>query len=401
MRVIKTAGEALVDAGLGNEALPYILADHEREPNRWEHLCNLGIAYRIIGDLGKAKGAYMRAIELNSQSPELWNNLGRLMEDEGEFGEAEDAIGRAFGLQQSRPIALALATQMMRRGEWSKASNLWEYGREGNSWTPIHGIPAWRGESVNGKNFLAIFEGGYGDGFMALPWMKELHERGAKVTLVVWDEVTELMERCDFIDKVLPRSKSFDGRGFDFHAPLLSLPFRLHPDPAKVEPTDRIFDPPESNVRRMRESVAEGVKPKVGLCWWAEENKIARKFRTVDVNELWPLRHLDCRWINLTLEKAPDWVETKPLKSWSDTAAMISQLDAVVTVDTAVAHLAGCLGVKTWVILPLNSDWKWGIGSERSWWYDSVEVVRNTHCFSFEPAIEKVICKLHDWMEAR
>lgn len=393
-----TPGEALLAAGLGKEAIPYLQAAHESEPDRWEHLVNLGSAYRIAADFGKSRGCFVQALEMKPDSYALWNNLSLLLQDEGQFHEATQSSLRAFKLHPSQSTGLALAVCYLREGNWNDGGGLWNYGRQNRSWYPIPGIQPWSGEPVEGRNLIVLMEGGYGDVFMALPWMRELAGQGAHVTLIAWDNMVSLLESCCFIEEVIPKSQRFDGHKFDFQAPVLSLPFLMGMTPETVKPAGRIFDPPEPNVTAMRSALANGGRKKLGLCWMAEENTIPRKFRSIKPGELKPFRHLDCRWINLTLETAPEWVETKPLKSWSDTAALISQLDAVVTVDTAVAHLAGCLKVPTLVVLPLNSDWKWGLGTDRSWWYESVRILRNTDPLRFAPALETVRHKVEEWL---
>lgn len=394
-----TPGEALLAAGLARDALPYLLAACEGHPKDWRHLSNLGSAYRILGDIGLAKGKLLEALGLNDKSPEVWNNLSNVLDDEGDFENSYIAAVNSYRLMQSRHASMCLGAAMLRRGEWAVGGRLYDGGRIGYSWVPINGIPVWNGEDVSGKRVLVLPEGGYGDSFFALPFMKEMVNRGAEVTYLVWDDQMEVLELVDFPLKTLPRSKQFDGRGFDFQSPTLSLLFGLGWKKSDVTPISRIMNVWEEERIPARKSLANGGKPKIGICWSAEESTTSRKFRSIPVSEMMPLAGLDCRWINLTMSQSPlKLIEDHPHGSWTETASLISELDAVVTVDTAVAHLAGCLGVRTFIIVPLNVDWKWGIEGESSTWYASATLIRNTDTLSFQPAVEEARSKLNKWL---
>ena len=394
-----TPGEALLAAGLAKDALPYLLAASQGHPRDWRHLSNLGSAYRILGEIGLAKGKLIEALGLNERSPEIWNNLSNVLDDEGDFENSYQAALNSYRLMQSRHSSMCLGAAMLRRGEWLMGGKLYDGGRIGYSWVPINGIPVWNGEDVKGKKVLVLPEGGYGDSFFALPFMREMVSRSAEVTYLVWDEQIEVLDLVDFPIKTLPRSKPFDARGFDYQSPTLSLLFGLGWQRGDVKPVSRIMSVWEEDRVPARKSLSNGGKPKVGICWSAEEAVIARKFRSIPVSELAPLASLNCRWINLTMSQSPlKLIEDHKHDSWTDTAALISELDAVLTVDTAVAHLAGCLGVRTFIIVPLNVDWKWGIEGESSTWYESATLIRNTHPMSFEPAVEEAARKLGEWL---
>lgn len=394
-----TPGEALLAAGLAKDALPYLLEACEENPGDWRHLSNLGSAYRILGEINLAKGKLLEALEINDHAAEVWNNLSNVLDDEGDFENSYTAALNSFNLMQTRHSSMALGNAMLKRGEWLMGGRLYDGGRIGHSWVPINGIPVWNGEGVRGKKILVLPEGGYGDSFFCLQFMKELVHRGAEITYLVWDEQVEVLDLVDFPLKTLPRSKPFDGRGFDFQCPTLSLLFGLGWQKENVKPIDRIMNVWEPEREPVRTSLANGGKKKVGLCWSAEESSIARKFRSVPDEALHPLEALGCRWINLTMETRPfDWIEDHKHDSWTDTAALISELDAVLTVDTAVAHLAGCLGVRTFIIVPLNVDWKWGTEGESSTWYKSATMIRNTKALTFEPAIREACEKLKQWL---
>ena len=146
-------------------------------------------------------------------------------------------------------------------------------------------------------------------------------------------------------------------------------------------------------------AVALNLGQRLGLCWSAEENGVQKRIRSIDTAaDLEPL----ARWsfVNLnpgkTLLSSPGIprLYEPNLKNWTETARVIAGLDCVVTVDTAVAHLAGLLGVPTLCILPVASDWKWGLDRGDSFWWPTVTLIRNTSPYTFRPALEKVAERL-------
>jgi len=216
-----------------------------------------------------------------------------------------------------------------------------------------------------------------------------MQHRGAKVTMLAYDSQVDLFNLNGI--KALPSSKAFNAEHFDFHTAVLSLPFVLGLTPDTVPRWEGGLRVPNEDFTWAAKALANGAKPKVGICWQAEENSSARKFRSIDPKELEPLRELPVRWIALTKDvEVPEWIEDKKLDTWEKTAAIISGLDAVVTVDTAVSHLAGLIGKDCFTLLPLNSDWKWLTDYVHSIWYEEMGLIRNTDPYSFAPAVEEV-----------
>lgn len=386
-------GEALLQAGLAREALSYLLAAHEAEPERWEHLSNLGSAYRIIQELPASMECLERALEINPRASQAWHNLSNTLEDLGQFEKALECARAAFGINPTRVSALSLAFSLLRERQWGEAWPLLEFARLGMSWNPIAGIPTWKGEPIDGKNLLVIREGGYGDTFLYMRYFESLKRQGANISLLVWSKQAGILEEHPWIDQVIDDSKPFDGRKFHFQCPIMSMPFLADATIQGTSPMGRYIEPREDFIDKAATALANGGRKKIGICWQAQESAMPKKFRSMSVYEIAPLQGVDARFISLCPDMvAPDWVEQRPelTQSWEATAGLIDQLDLVVSVDTAVAHLAGALGKPTIIVLPLNSDWKWLRGIDRTIWYESAQVVRNTDPYSFSPAVAEL-----------
>ena len=143
-----TAGEALLAAGLGKEALPYLLTAHENDPENWRHTSNLAAAYRICGHLELAKEKLLEAMDINGTSPEIWNNLSNVLADLGDFDNSERAALNSFKLSCTRHSAMTYGASLLRQGDWENGGKLYNSGRIGFSWVPIQGIPVWEGEDI-------------------------------------------------------------------------------------------------------------------------------------------------------------------------------------------------------------------------------------------------------------
>lgn len=389
----RTPGEVLLEAGLAEEALQYLLREHEREPERWEHLSNLGSAYRIIGQLDRSLECLERALSLNTQAPQAWHNLSNTLEDLGRFEQSLGALHCAFDLRPSRETGISLAFSLLREGKWEEGFPLYEFGRVGRSWSPIAEMPVWHGWDPRNKRLLVVREGGYGDSFMLLRYFKNLDEMGCEVSFLVWDAQKGIFDGHPWIKRVIPESAAFDGRVFDFHCSIMSLPFLLDANPQNTEPMGGYIKAREDLKRKASLALSNGGKKRIGVCWKAQEAAMPKKTRSIPVSDLSLLRDLPARFISLVKgEPCPEWIENRPElnDSWEQTAATIDSLDLIISADTAVAHLAGAMGKPVVTVLPLNSEWQWLRGTSRTVWYESMTLIRNTDPYSFDPAVREL-----------
>jgi hypothetical protein len=382
----------LLMGGHPDMAVP-LLRNTAKETGGWSAFSNLGVALRQTGDYEGARKAFEEALRLNLNSKEVWHNLSSVHTDIGDFDRAYQCLCGARKLAPENPeIALAMAYAMLRRGDWEHAWPLWELGRFNNSWQPIPKIPVWSGEDLKGKKILVMQEGGYGDTFLFMRFLPELQDRGATVSLVVWDKQAVYLEGHPWINEVLPLSKPFDARKFDYQIAMMSIPSWLHLDPKKIPTTDGGYLWAELERAPYFHS---GSKPLVGLCWAAEENGVPRKNRSIPIEALEPLKNCAAEFVSLCPGvDPPKWIPQFVPGDWRDTASLIAHLDMVVTVDTAVAHLAGAMDKETIVLLPTGSDWKWFTGTDTSPWYKSVKLIRSVFPDRWDGVIAEVAKQL-------
>lgn len=361
------------------------------------------ICYRHLGELYQAQSLlHSLVMDPDPSLPvqAMWNTYGMIKTDLGHFEESVTCFENALDLLNSLPnaqncsydgntgrpqIMLNLAYALMRLGRFEKAWPLWESSRYGWSWeTPL--VP-WTGEP---GRVIVVPEGGIGDQILFSRWIPTMEKMGAEVTYYVHEELIGILPHT--IKRVIPRPRSvneakdaypgIDWAKYDYATSIMSLPAICGVRSIADIPPD-FWGWPKERTR------------KAGLCWAAEEIGVQRKTRSIPIEELEPLRGL-AEWISLAPGRVhPDWIESFKPRSWIHTFELLRSLDFLVTCDTAVAHLAGSLGLSTYLILPLSSDWKYFTHElVASPWYASVELIRNTHAVSFAPAIQSLVEKL-------
>jgi hypothetical protein len=310
-------------------------------------------------------------------------------------------------------IMVNYATALMRVERFREAWPLWDAGRLGASWMPpAEGFPVWDGtQDPSGKRILVIREGGYGDEFMFARWFPRLRNLGAQVMFGSLPETSSLFAEHPALYSCVPL-EDVDFDGLHYCVPLMGLPSAFGMTSLEDIPPPITLSVPREATEPWRERIAEaqgiskgvGARPlRVGLCWRAGEYGVARPHRSLTEAEIEPLSQArGVHWFSLfpRCEKPtpfPEWVTdlSDGIHDWEDTAALLLNLDLVVTVDTAVAHLAGTLGVPTWILLPRRSDWKWFTNGERSRWYPGdARLFRRGNARSWQPVLARVVAEV-------
>jgi hypothetical protein len=414
MKLVKMSpAQALIFHGHPREALQHL---GDSPADRFHR----AICHRHLGELDRAE-ALMSDL-LSDPDPRLplhslWNTYGMIKTDLGHFWAAVIDFQKAFQILAETPnpqicsydgnaggpqISLNLAYSLMRLGRFAEAWPLWESSRHGWSWaTPL--VP-WAGEP---GRVLVVPEGGVGDQILFSRWISEVEdwmqeERGesyrAELTYYVHEELIDILPRSLQPSHVIPKPRSvsvstdpypnINWDKFDFGTSVMSLP--------AICGMKSVADIPRDSWQRQW---TYQFPWRAGLCWAAEESGLVqRKTRSIPVDDLEPLRAARSSWVSLCPGRPhPDWIQRFEPASWADTKEVLESLDFLVSCDTAVAHLAGALGVTTYLILPLASDWKYftyDLVGNQSPWYPSVKLVRNSHPVSFKPAIELLMEEL-------
>lgn len=379
-------------------------------PNYPQTHLNLGVLLAKQKRLIEAEVAYQNAIALNPRAPEGWSNLGVLYACMKREAEAECCYREALSLDETYAKArFNLSYLQLRQGRFEEG---WESLEARDWYAPLAenlAMPRWQGESLSGNSLLISFEAGFGDVIQFCRYAEVLKEQGARhIALLCHPPLKELLTTLAGVDSIIGFDESFPPSGWDFWTPLLSIPYfcktRLDSIPAKIPYLHAAHD----RIKKWAPLIpSRGLR--VGLVWRGSlhfENDADRSLPSLSLlAPLWSKKNITF----ISLQKGAGENEAPPgglplirlgplFSDFADTAAAIACLDLVISVDTAVAHLAGALGKTCWVLLPeYKTDWRWLTERSDSPWYPGVmRLFRQTATGDWENVIAEVARALQD-----
>jgi tetratricopeptide (TPR) repeat protein len=417
-------GSALHGREQFREAMAEYRAAIGARPNFPDAYCSLGRAAHKLGEREEAIAHFRRAAELRPGLTEAVNNLGLILHDLGRDDEAlevlEGALRAKPDVGETHHILANVLQQMGRMEEalaayrwalelqpdsdetkWNMSLALLGIGRLREGWgdyelrrktqkvskmEPPAG-PAWKGENLGGRTILLHAEQGFGDMIQFVRYVPMVRERGGRVIVLCPRSLHRLLSRGLGIEAFVGGGDVMPG--YEVQCSLLSLPGVFETSIETIpNQVPYLFSEAEA-VERWRERLARAPgKLKVGLSWAGNPEHRNDGNRSVPLAGLAPLR--DGGDITfLSLQKGPgaekaaappagmriiDW--TSELADFAETAAMVANLDLVISVDTAVAHLCGAMGKPVWVMLPTPADWRWMMGRTDSPWYPTARLFR-------------------------
>jgi tetratricopeptide (TPR) repeat protein len=432
------------DARGAEECFRHALA---MNPDFPEVLANLGLVKEQAGELIEAECFYRRSIALAPNGVQVILNLAAMLFDAKRFVEAETLYGQALRAEPDSPAAWSnygvLLACLKREDEaencyrtalsldsaylkahFNLAYILLRQGRLAEGWSCLEArewytrlesilhFPRWRGEPLSGKSILIGCEVGHGDMIQFCRYARLLKELGAvRIGLLCHPSLVCLFRSLSAVDEVLSLEEKLPETGWDFWTPPLSLPLycqtRLETIPAAIP---YLAADPERMARWLPLLPSAGLR--VGLVWKGNpkfENDADRSLPSLDT--LSPLAAVaGVAFVSLQKGQGedearhpPDGFSVLPLgegfDDFADTAAVISGLDLVISVDTAVAHLAGAMGKPCWVLLPeYRADWRWLVDRDDSPWYpEVVRLFRQPSGGGWEPVVASVVEALRQW----
>ncbi|MES2912434.1 MAG: tetratricopeptide repeat protein [Pseudomonadota bacterium] len=274
--------------------------------------------------------------------------------------------------------------------------------------------PLWLGDApVDGKTVLLHWEQGYGDTLQFCRYAREVKAQGASVLLQVQPGLGSLLACLDGVDILLEENEPVPP--FDLHCPLMSLPLALGEYSGSfASGTQPYLHAPEGRIdywQRRLEEIELPARPRTGIVWSGNPAHVADLKRSIPLGMFLHVLPADFRVVALQpLVRPADMAildqESRvtylgaELSTFAETAALISALDLVITVDTGVAHLAGAMGKTVWVLLPYMSDWRWLMDREDSPWYPHMRLFRQQVVDDWNHPLEAVRLALADRIQS-
>ncbi|HEC90044.1 MAG TPA: glycosyltransferase family 41 protein [Alphaproteobacteria bacterium] len=350
-----------------------------------EILNNLGNALQALDRLAEAEEVLRRALDLAPGDGRLHLNLGGVLQDQGALDAAAAAYGRAVSLcPEDVDARLRLAMLTLLTGDLKAGFDAYEWRWRDSGF--IEGerhrrAPGWTGEDLKGKRLLLWAEQGFGDAIQFARFAALTAARGAEVVVECPKPLVRLFETLTCVAAVT--EPGLDDGDFDFQAPLMSLPLTLGVTLETIPAAPYLFSEVQAGRREKLPAVDLDGGLNVGLVWAGGKSHKNDRKRSLDPALLEPLTSLTglpgVNFFSLQAaakETPPGVASLAPVADFAETAALISGLDLVISVDTAVAHLAGALGRPVWIMLPFAPDWRWLRGRDDSPWYPTARLFR-------------------------
>ncbi len=382
----------------------------ELRPNYRDAYLNLGAAAFEIDELDDALLANRRAIEIDPAHAQAHCNLASVFHALGRYEEAIAACERAIALRPDYAEAHAnLALSLLLAGDfrrgWSEYAWIWRLPSKRSAYPYLDRFPLWDGTPFPGRRLLVTREQGFGDAILMARFMPLVKALGGAVALEVPAPLASLFAHCPGVDELrIVADVSTPREDIDLYIPLLGLPGALRTELASIPARVPYLFPDPAKVESWSARLASDAPLRVGIAWAGNPQQVDDRHRSCSLEQFSRLGDVDgIAWFGLQKGRDETLRESGRLKldplgseisDFSDTAAILSVLDLIITVDTSVAHLAGALGRRAWVLVAFVPHWSYLLKREDSVWYPTMRLFRQPHAGDWASVLAKIAREL-------
>jgi tetratricopeptide (TPR) repeat protein len=401
-------GNALREQGRAEEAADCYRQTLRLQGGSAEAHLNLGVVLSDLGVLEESAARLGRALELRPDWPAAFDHLGMTFGRQGQFDKALACYEHALHLQPDFPEAhrnraMAWLAQGDFEQGWPEYEWRWQCrGRPSSAFSQ----PRWEGDDLNGRTILLHSEQGLGDTLQFIRYASLVKQCGSGSTVVLScpQPLVRLLARCRGIDRVLATGAALPE--FDVHAPLMSLPLILGTTLDNIPADVPYLSTTAQAVERWHHAPSPVPGFRTGIAWQGNPRYRSDRHRSFPLARLAPLAQVPTvQLISLQFGAGTDQLHQlagrfhvtdpgqrrgQPVGDFLDLAALVQNLDLVVTPDTAIAHLAGGLGVRVWLALSFVADWRWLTQRDDSPWYPTVRLFRQTRPGDWDEVFERM-----------
>jgi Flp pilus assembly protein TadD len=369
------------------------------EPGHINLTFELGNTYNLVNRLDESMAIYQDLNRRIPNHPSILYNIAFTFKKLGQLDKALPFYNRTLELNPDHSEALfsrGLAYLVLGDFEKGWEGYEWRYSRPSQGSLRTYDQPRWDGSDLNGKTILLHAEQGLGDTFQFIRYAKLVKEKNGIVIAAVQKPLVTIMKLCKHIDHVISLDET--PPHFDVHSPLMSLPFALKTRIDTIPNEHPYLHADEQLVSHWQKELSQDKNFKIGICWQGNDNYATPLLRatvaqkSVHPREFAPLSTIP--GVSLySLQKTtgtdqlndlPDTVKIITFDGdfdqsngrFMDTAAVIKNLDLVITVDTSICHLVAGLGMDVWVMLPNPADWRWMMNRTDTPWYPTMRLFK-------------------------
>ncbi len=413
-------GNVLIKENLVQQAIVHFQQALRLRPTYVEARDNLADAFNNLGNaltlqdrLEEAKLSFQQAIDVKPRFTEAWYNLGNTFERLADFDEAVRCYRQAQQMDPS--FALAQWNCAMVRllcgdfeGGWSAYE--WRWALPGVVRREFS-QPRWDGSDLQGRTILLFAEQGLGDTLHFVRYAPLVKQRGGQVIVECQPALMGLLASVPGIDRLVAHGTALPP--FDVQAPLLSLPAIFRTDLRNMPAPVPYLQADPMLVEKWRDKIGAG-SFKVGIAWQGTPTFPRDRQRSIALAHFGRLAKVEGVRL-ISLQKGPGADQLQALKGqfpildlgegldeaagpFMDTAAVMMNLDLVISSDTVIPHLAGALGIPVWVALPLVPDWRWLLKREDSPWYPTLRLFRQTRANQWQDVFDRMATELGCWV---
>ncbi len=407
-------GLTLADLGRHEEAI----ADYDRalavDPGHAEALFNRGTSLASRNRPDEALASFDKALALRPDWADALCNRGVALVSLNRQAEAIAAFAQATAIEPSHPDANCNESlAWLRLGDfgrgWAKYESRWA-SRDLASQHRAFAQPLWLGdETLQGKTILLHAEQGLGDTVQFVRYAPLVAGLGARVIVEVQPPLATLLSGIGGISRIVSRGEPLPD--FDVHCPLLSLPLAFKTDLDTIPAAVPYLAAPEVRVMQWRDRLGPRACPRVGIAWAGSRTNRNDHNRSIALGALaCALQISGVELVSIQKEVGEadrELLGGNPhirhvgdeLADFTDTAAVVSQLDLVISVDTSVAHLAGAMARPLWLLVPFAPDFRWMLDREDNPWYPTARLFRQTGIGDWDGVLARVRGELIAWMQ--
>ena len=357
----------------------------EIRPDFSEAYSNRGLLLKELGQLGSALQDYQQAIALNPLNAEAWSNQGIVLQELGQWAASIDCFDHAVNIKPDFADAClnrGLAHLQLGNYElgWIDYESRLKLVNQGELLRP-KARPRWYGDvPLAGKIILLYAEQGLGDSLQFCRYASDLKRLGASVVLQVQPALAPLLRHLPDIDALILVGDALPDH--DFHCPLLSLPLALETRAESIPCAARYLGTDKSQVEFWQHRLGPKTCQRIGVAWSGNMAIPKRSIPLAAFHQMLPAGYQyvslqrQVESADLTALAAAGLSHFGESLDFAATAVVCDLMDVVVTVDTSIAHLAGALGKKVFILLPFNADWRWLLNRQDSPWYPTATLLR-------------------------
>lgn len=364
-------------------------------------------------DYDNACTHYRSILRTNNNLINVHYNLAMTLRS---MGRMEEAIHHYRKTLTARPMDASahygLAEALLSTGNFQEGWREfeWRYQRDGDS--RRFGDHLWHNQDLTGKTILVRSEYGQGDTIQFVRYLPMLKDLGARVVLEAQPSLVRLLLPSAYIDEIVTVQENFDNLpDFDYQVPIMSLPNRFNTTIDSVPAEVPYLAADQELIDLWRDHLSHDTNFKIGICWdtspYYEQFKSPLSQKSILLENFIPLAHLHgVSLYSLQKMNGLDQLEMLPNEvtihtfgdefdarngRFMDTAAVIENLDLIITVDTSIAHLAGALGKPVWVVLPCVADWRWMQNRNTTPWYPTMRLFRQEYPGEWQPVMDNIV----------